>query len=100
MWPLTQVLSINMLSNLVGLFYVADYSSDSLISMNVNIKEKNTIAESFEFTTDAMRVAHAVAQDRFPNSFLFGAASSAYQIEGAYNSSGINRFIGFAYRRG
>ncbi|XP_008204318.1 myrosinase 1 [Nasonia vitripennis] len=86
MW-LTQVLTFNMLSDLVGLFYVADYSSDSLISMNINIKEKNSILESYEFATEAMRVTHAVAQNRFPNMFLFGAASSAYQIEGAYNSS-------------
>lgn len=88
MWPISELMTVNILTNLIGMFFQADYSSDIVIQMNIKVIEKIASAQSFEFSAAAIEAASAIEQNKFPDKFLFGAASSAYQIEGAYNSPG------------
>ncbi|XP_014217441.1 myrosinase 1-like isoform X2 [Copidosoma floridanum] len=88
MWFVSEVLTINALSGLFGLFLQADYSTRITLHADVEVVENNTSTRNFEFPAAAVETINALARNRFPDTFRLGAASSAYQVEGAYNRSG------------
>lgn len=82
------ITTMNIISNLVSHFYEGDYSKNFSIKSNINVLESKEAAKSFEFSPEAMKAAQSITKDQFSDKFLFGAGSSAYQIEGAYRSPG------------
>ncbi|KAJ8668936.1 hypothetical protein QAD02_000195 [Eretmocerus hayati] len=87
MWPFSDIFVINVVGNFLGMFIRSHYGNDLLIQNNVRIIEEKVMVKSFEFSQEAIEAANSLAEGRFPESFLFGAATSAYQTEGASNVS-------------
>jgi hypothetical protein len=94
MWLLKELLTINLIDRFYQLFLVPDHVK-IIIEHNIIVTEQRSSAQNFEFPVVAVEVANSIAQNKFPDSFLFGAGTSAYQIEGIHNSNGIKMFLLF-----
>lgn len=90
------VSTMNMLSSFVSYFYVGDYSKNFVIQSNINVIEPKESAKSFEFSLEATEAARSIANNQFSDKFLFGAGSSAYQVEGAFHSPGNTYYENFS----
>ncbi|CAB0034003.1 unnamed protein product [Trichogramma brassicae] len=87
MWPPSQLTTINVLINILGNFITSDYRSHIEIHENVRVVENRLAnAKSYEFSTYAVEAVKALAHNRFPENFLFGAASG--RNEGDYDFQG------------
>lgn len=64
----------------------------------VTLTSKNKLVKlqlySYSFTNSRSQ-GHTVARLKFPDDFLLGAASSSYQVEGAWNEDGNHHFSNF-----
>ncbi|XP_014234170.1 myrosinase 1-like [Trichogramma pretiosum] len=87
MWVPSELTTINVLINILGNFITSDYRSHIEIHENVRVVENRLAnAKSYEFSTYAVEAVKALAHNRFPENFLFGAATG--RIEGDYDSQG------------
>jgi hypothetical protein len=59
--------------------------------INMNFISKRLLLIIFLTVVWAVGHIHA-SQRKFPDGFIFGAATSAYQVEGAWNETGESQF--------